>query len=70
MMPNGAPREADRAEAGYVARQQRLTRWQVFQPTTRCCLERVAAVGGPALAEQLAEAIRREATQAHVIAEL
>ncbi|HLV98703.1 MAG TPA: hypothetical protein VKT82_08510 [Ktedonobacterales bacterium] len=43
-----------------AARQQPLARWQVFQPTTRSCLERVAAVGGVALAEHLAEAIRRE----------
>lgn len=43
-----------------LAWQQRLARWQGFQPTTRRCLERVAAAGGPALAEQLAEAIRRE----------
>ena len=43
-----------------TARQQRLAHWQVFQPTTRNCLEQVAAVGGPELAEQLAEAIRRE----------
>lgn len=42
------------------ARQQRLARWQVFQPTTRNCLERVEALGGPALAEALAEAIRSE----------
>ena len=43
-----------------AAREQRLARWQVFQPTTRSCLEQVAVVGGAALAEQLAEAIRSE----------
>ena len=42
------------------ARQQRRTRWQTFQPQTLCCLEQVEAFGGPALAEQVAEAIRIE----------
>jgi hypothetical protein len=42
------------------ARQQRQARWQAFQPTTRNCLERVEALGGPGLAEALAEAIRSE----------
>lgn len=43
-----------------TARQQRLARWKVFQPATQDCLEQVEAAGGPELAEQLAEAIRRE----------
>lgn len=42
------------------ARQQRLACWQGFQPTIRRCLEQVEALGGPALAEQVAEAIRSE----------
>jgi hypothetical protein len=42
------------------ARLARLARWQVFQPATRSCLEEIAAVGGETLAEELAEAIRRE----------
>src|ERR1051326_8305091 len=43
-----------------AARQQRLARWQVFLPVTQRSLERVEALCGPALAEQLAEAIRSE----------
>jgi hypothetical protein len=43
-----------------VALQRRQAIWQVFRPTTRCCLEQVEAVGGETLAEALAEAIRRE----------
>lgn len=44
---------AQRQEAAW---QQRLARWQTFQPQTRSCLERVEAVGGA----PLAETIRRE----------
>ena len=40
--------------------------WQGIQPTTRRCLERVAAVGGETLAEQVAEAIRRERERSSV----
>ncbi len=50
------------------ARQARQARWQAFQPTTRRCLERIEALGEPGLAEQLAEAIRSETSQAIVTA--
>ncbi|HLV98717.1 MAG TPA: hypothetical protein VKT82_08580 [Ktedonobacterales bacterium] len=43
-----------------MIQQQRLAGWQVFQPTIRSCLEQVEALGGAALAEQLAEAIQGE----------
>jgi hypothetical protein len=52
-------REAERRREE-EARQQRQARWQVFQPTTRACLERVETLGGPALAEELAEVIQSE----------
>jgi hypothetical protein len=60
VMSNAVSLGADGTEADCVVWQQRLARWQVFQPTTRNCLERVTAVGGETLAEQLAEAIRRD----------
>lgn len=52
------------------ARQQRLARWQVFQPPTRRCLERIEVLFGEALADQLAEAIRSEVAHAPVSADL
>ncbi|HLW00102.1 MAG TPA: hypothetical protein VKT82_15645 [Ktedonobacterales bacterium] len=48
----------------------RRARWQAFQPTTRSMLSRVEALGGAALAEALAEAIRRERERPNVTADL
>lgn len=42
------------------ARQQRLARWQMFQPVTRRILSQVETLVGAALADQLAEAIQSE----------
>ena len=50
--------EARRREE--AARRARLERWQVFLPATRRTLERLEALAGARLAEELAEAIRSE----------
>ena len=45
------------------ARRARLERWQVFLPSTRRSLERLEALAGARLAEELAEAIQSERTR-------
>ena len=42
------------------ARRQRQERWRAFLPATRRSLERLEALAGARLAEELAEAIRSE----------
>src|SRR5215472_15288310 len=51
------------------ARRARLGRWQVFLPATRRSLERLEALAGARLAEELAEAIWSELGQANVTAD-
>lgn len=50
------------------ARRQRQERWQVFLPATMRSLERLEALAGARLAEELAEAIRCELHQPLVTA--
>lgn len=52
------------------ARRQRQERWQVFRPSTRRSLERLEALAGVRLAEELAEAIWSEQARPHVTADL
>ena len=51
-----------------AARRVRQERWQQFLPATRHSLERLEALAGARLTEELAEAIRSELVQAHVTA--
>ena len=60
--------EARRQEE--AARRARQERWPAFLPATRRSLERLEALAGARLAEELAEAIRCELVQAHVTADL
>ena len=53
-----------------AARRARLERWQVFLPATRRSLERLEALAGARLAEELAEAIRSERARPNVTADL
>ena len=53
-----------------AARRARQERWQVFRPSTRHSLERLEALAGARLAEELAEAIRSERARPPVTADL
>ena len=59
--------EARRQEE--AARRVRQERWQMFLPSTRRSLERLEALAGVRLAEELAEAIRSERTRPTVTAD-
>ena len=60
--------EARRREE--AARRARQERWQQFLPATRRSLERLEALAGVCLAEELAEAIRSERARPTVTADL
>ena len=59
--------EAARHQAE-AARRARLERWQTFLPATRRSLERLEALAGARLAEELAEAIQSECARPTVTA--